>query len=45
VNWNTSSIYDINVNDEDLVEVISLSYDQEADENWDTYHVFDESSN
>jgi hypothetical protein len=34
-------IYDNDVNCEDLVEVSSLSYDQEVDQNLDTHHVFD----
>jgi hypothetical protein len=31
VDWNYPPIYEIDVNDEDLVEVSSLSYDQEVD--------------
>jgi len=41
--WNSPPIYDIDVNDKDLVEVSSLSYDQEVDQNWDIHNVFDES--
>jgi hypothetical protein len=43
LDWNSPPIYDIDVNDEALVEVSSLSYDQEVDQNWETYHMFDES--
>lgn len=45
MDWNSPLIYDINVNDEGLVEVSSLSYNQENGENWATHHVFDESPN
>jgi hypothetical protein len=43
VDWNSLLIYATDVNDEYLVEVSSLPYDQEVDKNWDTHHLFDES--
>lgn len=44
MDWNIfPPIYDTDFNDEDILEVGSLSCNKKAYKNWDTYHVFDES--